>query len=177
MHGQHMLQDCAGGDGSNSCRRRSGGQKLLPRLSRLPLLDAVQLLLSLLGHSCGHVGCGCAGGGHRKPDIGRQSLGRSRGQGPVDSRVSLEIALGGCRCGGRIWSVSNSICFFTADCQWKLVRPSFSKIFTTEKSQKWLHYIVEARPVELLNGMTEGLVGMKLLASKEAMAGGGGKGG
>ena len=37
--------------------------------------------------------------------------------------------------------------------------------------------LIEARPVELLNGMTEGLVGMKLLASKEAMAGGGGKGG
>ena len=175
MHGQHVLQDCAGGDGSNSCRRRSGGQKLLPRLSRLPLLDAVQLLLSLLGHSCGHVGCGCAGGGHRKPNIGRQSLGRCRCQGPVDSSDSLEIALGGCRCGCQVWSVLHSICFFTADWHWKVVRPSFSKIFTTEKPT--MVALVEARPVELLNGMTEGLVGMKLLASKEAMAGGGGKGG
>ena len=105
----------------------------MPRLSRLPLLDAVQLLLSLLGHSCGHVGCGCAGGGHRKPDIGRQSLGRSRGQGPVDSRDSLEIALGGCRCGCQVWSVLHSICFFTADWHCKIVGPSFSKIFTRKK--------------------------------------------
>ena len=56
------------------------------------------------------------------------------------------------------------------------MRPSFSKKIVPEKKPTMVA-LVEARPVELLNGMTEGLVGMKLLASKEAMAGGGGKGG
>ena len=88
-------------------------------------------------------------------------------------RLLLEVAA----VGGQVWSVLHSICFFTAaDWHWKVVRPSFSKKIVPEKKPTMVA-LVEARPVELLNGMTEGLVGMKLLASKEAMAGGGGKGG